>query len=75
MSKKDKVQAEINWAQLIFTLSIGTLFSTIGWFATSYSNIVPIIGILASIICVFLVIVVLYTKFFIKNKIDELEDL
>ncbi len=75
MSKIDKVKAQINWAQLVFTLSLGAIFSIIGWFVTSYESIVPIIGVVASIVCIFLIILVLYTRVLIKRRIDELEDL
>ena len=75
MSKKDKVQAELTWHQLLFTILIGVDFSIIGWFVTSYENIEPIIGIFSIVIVILIAIIVLYMRSLIKYNINEMEEL
>ncbi len=71
---KDKVQARINWLQLLFALGIGVVFAMIGWLATA-DVVKPIIGILATIVIVVFSMGLAYISSIVLDDIDQLEGL
>ncbi len=75
MSKKDKINAEITWGQVMFTILTGLLFSIVGRIVTEYENLKLIEIVSYLIACVLIGIMVSYSKTSIDKKIDELEDL
>ena len=75
MGKVDKIKEQIGWLKVIFGILSAIAISLVGFLATNYQKVEPIISILAMsfVLLLSFAIIIVNKKAF--DKIDELEDL
>ena len=75
MARIDKLNEEIGWLKVIFTISIATDISLIAWLIQSYGRIQLSLSILGAIGALLIMFLIDRLDSMAREKMNELEDL
>jgi len=75
MSRSEKIKEQIGWLKVVFGILTAIVVSLIGFIATSYKTVEPVILISAFALIVLLSFVIIIVNKKAFDKMDELEEL
>ncbi|WP_294948215.1 hypothetical protein [Sulfurivirga sp.] len=75
MSRKERIQSEINWLKMWTTLMVTAFFAIAGWAFTHYDNASTMQLIVASLALLIVSVIVMGLNRAVHRYLDELEDL